>query len=150
VEDVVRPHHGTAIHTREALQLGPHSIHSVQGLDLLLQTGHTSLAGLNELDVLSLYRSEKFSSIATFCEHLTPLLVRMQSRCALIAGNFEYRFTSPQPPYPNVTDADVQVRLSATCVGSNAQIRSVARPYLDSLECREFRNYYWCLRYKLE
>jgi hypothetical protein len=37
-EDVVQPHHGTAIHTREALQLGSQAIESVRGLDLLLQT----------------------------------------------------------------------------------------------------------------
>jgi hypothetical protein len=54
-EDVVRPHHGTAIHTRKSLELGSHAIESVRGLDLLLQSVHTGLAGLEEFDVLSLY-----------------------------------------------------------------------------------------------
>jgi hypothetical protein len=97
-EDVVRPHHGTAIHTREALQLLSHAIESVRGLDLLLQTVHTGLAGLEEIDVLSLYRSEQFSSVASFCEHLTPLLERLQSRCAMIAGDFNIDLLHHSPP----------------------------------------------------
>jgi endonuclease/exonuclease/phosphatase family metal-dependent hydrolase len=98
VEDVVCPHHGTAIHTREALQLGSHAIDSVRGLDLLQQTIHTGLAGLDEFDVLSLYRSKQFSSVATFCEHLTPLLERLQSRCAIIAGDFNIDLLHHSPP----------------------------------------------------
>jgi hypothetical protein len=98
VEDVVRPHHGTAIHTREALHLGSHAIDSVRGLDLLLQTIHTDLAGLDEFDVLSLYRFEQFSSVATFCEHLTPLLERLQSRRAIIAGDFNIELLHHSPP----------------------------------------------------
>jgi hypothetical protein len=97
-EDVVRPHHGTAIHTWEALLLGSHAIHSVRGLDLLLQTVHTGVPGLNELNVLSLYRSEQFSSVATFCKHLTPLLERLQSRCAIIAGDFNIDLLHHSPP----------------------------------------------------
>jgi hypothetical protein len=97
-EDVVRPHHGTAIHTREALELGSHAIESVRGLDLLLQTVHTGLPGLEEFDFLSLYRSEQFASVASFCEHLTPLLERLQSRCAMIAGNFNIDLFHHSPP----------------------------------------------------
>jgi hypothetical protein len=97
-EDVVRPHHGTAIHTREALELGSHAIESVRGLDLLLQTVHTGLAGLEEFDVLSLYRSEQSSSVASFCEHLTPLLEHLQSRCAMIAGDFNIDLLHHSPP----------------------------------------------------
>jgi hypothetical protein len=97
-EDTVRPHHGTAIHPREALELGPHAIESVRGLDLLQQTVHTSLAGLEEFDVLFVYRSKQFSSIASFCEHLTPLLERLQSRNAMIAGNFDIDLLHHSPP----------------------------------------------------
>jgi hypothetical protein len=97
-EDVVRPHHGTAIHTREALELGPHAIESVRGLDLLLQTIHTGLAGLEEFDVLSVYRTEQFSLVASFCKHLTPLLEHLQSRCAMIATNFNIDLLHRSPP----------------------------------------------------
>jgi hypothetical protein len=97
-EDVVRPHHGTAIHTRETLDLESHAIEGVLGLYLLLLTVRTVLPGLEEFDVLSLYRSEQFSSIALFCEHLTPLLKRLQSRCSMIAGNFYIDLLHHSPP----------------------------------------------------
>jgi hypothetical protein len=97
-EDTVRPHHGTTIHTREALELGPHAIESVQGLDLLLQTVHTGLAGLDEFDVFFVYRAEQFSSNASFYEHLTPLSERLQSRNAMIAGNFNIDLLHHSPP----------------------------------------------------
>jgi exonuclease III len=96
--DIVRPHHGTAIHYRGQIGCEGTQVHSRRGQDIFEGTFNLHIRDLPTLVVLSIYRSEKFSSFDSFCGELLPILNRLQNVPSVLAGDFNIDMLHDSPP----------------------------------------------------
>jgi hypothetical protein len=122
--DTVRPHHGTATHYKQQIGCKSTQVHSRRGLSNMLEgTFNLHLRNLQTLIVSSIYRSEKMSSLESFCENLVSILFRLQSVPSVIAGDFNIGMLHNSPPVSWLLKGDAQVRVSAARNNPYPQIR---------------------------